>query len=543
MSAPFALALVLLELETVTPAQDMVLVSIPQAWVGCSPQDNRCLADEKPGAWVGLRPFWLDTQEVTLGAFRAFATATGRAVPTQPPTSGDRAPVVNVSHRDAEAFCRWLGKRLPSEAEWEAAARGGDPEAIYPTGGTISHDSANFSGVAGRDRFPGLAPVGSFAPNPLGIFDLAGNVWEWVADSYTPTPPRQQQANPDGKLKVTKGGAWNTGPLSLRVSNRGRLPENAVSDGVGFRCARDSQEGEVPSPAAAPLPAGAGVVPAPGDAGLTPSPTPAGPRKEPLPLPPVLQSALVEPLQERIVGPAQVALIRLPGGSFQRGCVKGDSLCSADEQPRREITLTPFWMAKTEVTVAQFRAFVEASGTLMPDQPTWSGEHFPVVNVTWEEAQAFCRWLGGRLPTEAEWEYAARGGAAGMRYPGGHEITHDEANFDGVEGRDQFTKAAPVGSFPPNGFGLLDMLGNVWEWCWDWYRDDYYASSPPQDPMGPQEGSQKVVRGGSFTSDPGRLRLSYRSSLKPDERWVFTGFRCVIPGSGEGFTAPASRRP
>ena len=511
MHVPRWLASMVLWQAVSAHGQETVLVQLPKAWVGCSQEDARCLADEKPGGEVALQPFRIDTREVTVAAYRAFALATGRPVPPQPPGSGDNHPMVNVTHADAAAYCAWLGKRLPTEAEWEAAARGTLGPVPYPTGTSLTHDDANFAGTGGRDRYPALAPVGSFPPNSLGLFDMAGNVWEWVADDFSPQPPRTQGAVAGCVLKVLKGGAWNTPPASLRVSNRGRLPASAAFEAVGFRCAAAAEE-SLPPAAPAPAPESSGQKAAAGPAVL-PTPVPHEPTT----------------LEERRVGPAQVPVVLLPGGPFERGCVKGDSLCSADEQPRRIITLSPFAIGKTEVTVAQFRAFAEASGVAVPEQPSWSGENFPVVNVTWDEAMAFCRWLGGRLPSEAEWEYAARGGVAGQRYPKGQEITHDEANFDGVGGRDEFPKAAPVASFPPNSFGLFDMLGNVWEWCQDWYREDYYAQSPQRDPQGPETGQGKVVRGGSFTSDPGRLRLSYRSSLAPDKRWLFTGFRCVIP--------------
>ncbi|MGQ9836201.1 MAG: formylglycine-generating enzyme family protein [Thermoanaerobaculaceae bacterium] len=500
-------------------AQEMVTVDLHHAWVGCVPGDTSCPGDESPGGEVAFTPFAIDAYEVTVEAYRRFAAATGRVLPPQPPGSNDRSPVVNVTHGEAAAFCAYLGKRLPTEAEWEAAARGNAQGSIYPWPGPPTNDHGNFSGVGGKDRFPGLAPVGSFAPNSLGLFDMAGNVWEWVADDYLPKPPSSQAAAKGGKLKVVKGGAWNSLFPSLRISNRGRLPADTASDTVGFRCARESQptapEASAPESSAASLPQPAPEGPPPQNPALDQLPTPTDARA---------------PSREEQVSPAQVPMVFLPGGSFERGCVKGDWQCSADEQPRRFIRLSPFAIGKTEVTVGQYRVFAEATGATLPEQPTWSGENFPVVNVTWEESQSFCTWLGGHLPTEAQWEYAARAGTGGTRFPKGAEISHEEANYDGVEGRDQFAKAAPVGSFPPNGFGLFDMLGNVWEWCLDWYQEDYYAKSPEVDPQGPPQGKKKVVRGGSFTSDPGRLRLSYRSSLAPNQRWLFTGFRCVLPG-------------
>lgn len=500
-------------------AQEMVTVDLHHAWVGCVPGDTACPGDESLGGEVAFTPFAIDAYEVTVGEYRRFAAATGRVLPPQPPGSDDRYPVVNVSHGEAAAFCAYLGKRLPTEAEWEAAARGNLQGSIYPWPGPPTNDFGNFSGVGGKDRFPGLAPVGSFAPNSLGLFDMAGNVWEWVADDYLPKPPSSQAAAKGGKLKVVKGGAWNSPFPSLRISNRGRLPADTASETVGFRCAGESQqkapEASQPESSAAPPPQSIPEGPLPQTSTLDRLPTPTDTRA---------------PLREEQISAAQVTMVFLPGGFFERGCIKGDSQCSADEQPRRFIRLSPFAIGKTEVTVGQYRVFAEATGATLPQQPTWSGENFPVVNLTWEESQSFCTWLGGHLPTEAQWEYAARAGTGGARYPKGAEISHEEANYDGVEGHDQFAKAAPVASFPPNAFGLFDMLGNVWEWCLDWYQEDYYAKSPEVDPQGPPQGEKKVVRGGSFTSDPGRLRLSYRSSLAPNQRWLFTGFRCVLPG-------------
>lgn len=515
---------------------EMVLVPAGQAWVGCVGADAACYPEEKPGRLVTLtRPFWIDRTEVTVGEYRAFALATGRSLPPAPPfRQDDHHPVVNVSWQDAADFCTWAGKRLPSEAEWEAAARGGQAEWVYPHGREASPESFNIGGSGARDRFPSTAPVASFPPNPLGLHDMAGNVWEWVEDwfavdahSATAVDPR---GPPRGTQRVMKGGAWNSALVSVRVSNRGRFPPDTRRDTVGFRCARDA-EGETvaagtttaPPPPTAPLPTP--VAPPP------PQPTPAAPVAEALAAPAPLPSPVAGP--ERITEPGGLTMVLLRPGSFERGCVLGDASCFADEQPRHLVTLTlGFYVHETEVTVGAFRAYAQATGRRMVEVPSWADDSHPVVLVTWEDAQGYCRWIGGRLPSEAEWEYAARGGRAGQRYPFGESIDHDHANYDGTEGGDVFPKSAPVKSFPSNGFGLYDTAGNVWEWCADWYAERVYSAEPVRDPQGPTEGTRRVVRGGSWTSDPGRLRTSYRFSLEPGTESLAVGFRCVKPAPG-----------
>ena len=518
---------------------EMVLIPGGSVWVGCVPSDGACYPEEKPGRMVTLTSaFWLDVTEVTVGAYRVFAAATGRSLPPPPAfRQDDTHPVVNVSWQDAAEYCAWAGKRLPSEVEWEAAARAGRAEWIYPTGTAISPESVNFGGALARDRFAYTAPVASFPPNPLGIHDLAGNVWEWVADWFSPDAAAAPAVDPrgpsGGSQRVMKGGAWNSQPVSLRISNRGRFPPDTRRDTVGFRCARDvggeAAARSAPAPSAVPR-----EVPAPAPP-ATPVPTP----EHPDPLPAVPSSLVPTPKPAVPAVPqdlrkardaAGLEMVFLPPATFQRGCVLGDASCFADEQPRHAVTLTQgFFVHVTEVTVGAFRAFAAATGKKMVEVPSWADDTHPVVNVTWEDAQAYCRWIGGRLPTEAEWEYAARGGVGGRRYPWGDSIDHDHANFDGLGGRDTFPKSAPVGSFPANGFGLHDTAGNVWEWCADYYAERAYGTEAVSDPSGPAEGVRRVVRGGSWTSDPGRLRTSYRFSLEPATESLSVGFRCVRP--------------
>jgi formylglycine-generating enzyme required for sulfatase activity len=190
-----------------------------------------------------------------------------------------------------------------------------------------------------------------------------------------------------------------------------------------------------------------------------------------------------------------------------------------------------------EVPVDAYERFVAATGGSMPTEPDkdtmpgyndgWRKKNHPMVKVTWDDAAGFCRWSGGRLPSEAEWEYAARGGAEGFKYPWGNDRSHDQANYWRTGGQDQGTYPAPVGSVPPNAFGLYAMSGNVYEWVADWYSEDFYARSPRADPAGPPRGRLRVTRGGAGFLNPAVMRISTRLRSAPDTRNIAVGIRCA----------------
>ena len=183
-------------------------------------------------------------------------------------------------------------------------------------------------------------------------------------------------------------------------------------------------------------------------------------------------------------------------------------------------TTEHFWMGTTEVTVGQFKKFLAESDHQFSGD-LWKGiyqvsptDDHPMVYVSWHDATAYAKWAGKRLPTQAEWEFAARGGLVGKKYSWGNDkgLARDYANYQGTDGKDKWRYTAPVGSFKPNGYGLYDMAGNVWEWCQDWYDSG-------QD--------QKVLLGGSWFYNTYYLRLANPTSYHPDIRTYRYGFRCV----------------
>jgi formylglycine-generating enzyme required for sulfatase activity len=210
----------------------------------------------------------------------------------------------------------------------------------------------------------------------------------------------------------------------------------------------------------------------------------------------------------------------IPPGTVMMGCSPEDKACEPDESPRHRIALSRgFWIGRTEMTVAGWRKHRTA-----PDE---KADDHPIGGVGWQEAADFCRAVGGRLPTEAEWEYAARAGTEASRYGQREQIAWYNPTPDVEPGPDN--RSRPVARKLPNNFGLYDMIGNVWEWVADFYEADYYARSPESDPKGPAGGAAWVIRGGSWRSGPSRsARASDRNAQKTTSGREDVGFRCVI---------------
>jgi formylglycine-generating enzyme required for sulfatase activity len=543
--------------------------------MGCVPGDD-CdrddRKDERPRHPVRLtKGFWMGQTEVTVEAFLKFAADTGRRTTAEMDgwsvlfdgrkpvrkegmswrspgfDQGPKHPVVDVSWYDAEAFCAWAGGRLPTEAEWERAARGGVEGRKYVWGDDpfpvlAKARQANVADEAAKRAYPGFrvvpgyddgyshtSPVGAFAPNGFGLFDMEGNVAEWCSDWHDERYYAEAAEDPrgpgTGEQRVVRGGSWVDETSFLRVSRRYFDAPATHKSFIGFRCVREA-------PAPAPIPK---------------APDSAAPPR------------------------ATVAdYVLVPPGAFEMGCVASDRECQPDEKPSRHVEISRgVWLGRTEVTVGAFREFVSATGyRTTAESDGWSlafdgrslkkkegvswrspgfeqADSHPVVHVSWYDATAFCAWTGGRLPTEAEWERAARGDRPPTKYlwgDGGEPLVGgvkqanvaDQSlkvlhpNLKTIPGYDDghpFT--APVATFAPNGLSLHDTAGNVAEWCADSYDEKYYSLSIDRDPVGPPFGQERMIRGGSWLDDASNLRASYRVRDAPTYHDGLVGFRCA----------------
>jgi formylglycine-generating enzyme required for sulfatase activity len=280
-------------------------------------------------------------------------------------------------------------------------------------------------------------------------------------------------------------------------------------------------------------------------------------------------------------------MVELPGGQFLMGTDYGHAFPQDGEGPVRSVMLSPLSVDQYPVTNECFAEFIHATGYVTeaerfgwsfvfwlhlpknhspalvqgrdPTAPWWYGvkgamwnapegpgshinarQDHPVVHVSWNDAQAFCRWSGRRLPSEAEWEYAARGGLEQKLYPWGdqlrvggvHRCNIWQGDFPNVDiAEDGYAGTCPVVAFPPNGFNLYSMVGNTWEWCADWFSPDFHRTASTINPKGPPEGTARVMKGGSFLchrSYCNRYRVAARSSNTPDSSCSNLGFRCVL---------------
>jgi formylglycine-generating enzyme required for sulfatase activity len=283
-------------------------------------------------------------------------------------------------------------------------------------------------------------------------------------------------------------------------------------------------------------------------------------------------------------------MVKIPGGKFTMGTNSDVGFPADGEGPVRDVTVDSFFIDSRAVTNAEFFRFIRETGYAtdaeqfgwsfvfedflsatqrenafdrVDEAPWWlaveganwlhpegPGSHVlkdrldhPVVHISWRDARAYCEWAGKRLPTEAEWEKAARGGLEQARYPWGSELTPDgehrcniwQGTFpDHNTEADGFAGTAPVDAFEPNDYGLYNMAGNIWNWCYDWFDAKYHVDGPRDNPMGPSSGTERVIRGGSYlchNSYCNRYRVAARTSNAPDSTTGHMGFRCAMDAS------------
>jgi sulfatase modifying factor 1 len=429
--------------------------------------------------------------------------------------------------------------------------------------------------------------VGRYPPNNFGIYDMHGNAAEWCSDwfsmSYYREPPHADPTGPSaGALHAVRGGSWSSSAIYCRSAHRAAEISTYRSDRVGFRVVCVGTKAPWP-----PIPS----APAARSPGAAPAPLVAPFNAEQIGDARKAWSRYAQ-IDEQATNLAGQTMLLVPPGEFLMGSTpqqiaqmarfdpKWKKETAKSEQPPHHIRINHlFYLAAHEVTRGQFARFVRAtgyksvceraggqgagvdaaSGKFKVDRKfNWHNVGFaqddnhPVINVSWRDAMAFCTWLTWRegkiyrLPTEAEWEYACRAGTTTLFASGDDPESlatmanvADEsvkAKFPGlhsIKARDGYIFTAPVGSFRPNAFGLFDMHGNVREFCGDWHADDYYAKSPESDPSGPSSGTNRVFRGGAWTSSAAECRSASRGASKPTSAGLSLGFRVAADPSGK----------
>ena len=493
----------------VSPIDGMSMVHIPEGEfiMGSDFYDE----DERPAHRVYLDEFWIDQYEVTNQQYARCMHENRCRAPLMYFGLDDHLgdpeysshPVTGMSWEDANEYCSWAGRRLPTEAEWEKAARGPVGQ-TYPWGEQLGCTFANY-----YPCFGDLLPVGSFADGQslYGAYDMVGNVLEWVADwygkDYYTSSPFENPEGPDtGQIRVHKGGSWANSGEVVRASNRFGFMANIPYRQIGLRCAAS---GDVPVT----------------ESILTTEPT-------------VESNSMEVPIDG-------MQMLYVPAGGFIMG---GDAYF--EERPVHSVILDAFWIDQTEVTNAMFALFLTDWGNRGEGGAPWldiededsrihfvggswradqTYENHPVAEVTWYGANAYCAWVGRRLPTEAEWEKAARG-ITGNIFPwGNNNPTAQLLNFN-----DSVGNTTEVGSYPDgiSPLGAQDMAGNVWEWVADRYSRTYYSNSPLENPVGPETGFFRVLRGGGWNSRDTFVRSIHRNRGAPTISHDFVGFRCAM---------------
>jgi formylglycine-generating enzyme required for sulfatase activity len=561
---------------------DMVLIPGGIFLRGSPGQELGRAMEEGPQREVIIPVFWIGKYPITQAQWKAVSAMGKIAQDLNPNPSyqqGDHLPVENISWYDAMEFCARLSAHtdqeytLPSEAQWEYACRAGTITPFH-FGETITTDLANYAGTEHQSKqgrsssgFYGSGPkgtyrqkttdIGSFPPNAFGLYDMHGNVWEWCLDHWH---DNYRNAPGDGTAwissdlsadRVLRGGSWVDGPAYCRAAFRFHHQPDYRLGLNGFRVVRlppkpivhadmvrliknhessDKKEAEQ-------------KVWVPPQSLVNAEPTYPHFSFEVVTV--NHRGQIVDrqqssaPYQTLDLGQGvTLDMVLIPGGSFLMGSPNSEPDRDRREGPQHQVTLAGFWMGKYPVTQAQYQA-------IMGNNPAkFKGDNRPVEQVSWNDAIEFCDRLSQKLgqpynlPSEAQWEYACRAGTT-TPFHFGETLTTDLANYNGNDTYGAGPKGiyrdetSEVGSFPPNGFGLYDMHGNVWEWCLDRWHNSYQGAPADGSAWISDENkllglfSNIVCRGGSWDSFPRSCRCAYGFFSTPAFCNFYDGFRVV----------------
>ena len=446
------------------------------------------------------KPFWLDRYEVTNRQFAQF-----KGVAAQHSTwVGVNRPRETITWFEARDFCAKRGTRLPTEAEWEYAARGPD-DLVYTWGNNYVEDNEYYPLQASAD-------VGS-KPGALswvGAYDMLGNVKQWVSTLYQPYPysatdGRESNTDTSGQ-RVVRGGlyTWNRG--SIRSATRSGYAPDTVVETIGFRCVRSYAATGQPTIAATNAAEGT-----------------------PTAVPTVTADAQWNPVMQTFDG---VEMVLVPPGCFMMGSTQEqiDALSMwnmtglAAESPQSRVCFDkPFWLDRYVVTNGQF---LQLSG-VAARQSEWTGPNRPRESITWFEARDFCAKRGTRLPTESEWEYAARGPDDPL-YPWGDALARDDGIYPSEINSGIHGETVDVGTKPraDSWVGASDMTGNVEQWTSTLYRPYPYNATDGRE-SNTDTSSQRVLRGGSWHDNFGALHTAFRFGRPPSDGSNTASFRCA----------------
>ena len=499
-----------------SPIDGMTLVYVPAGEFAMGSRDGYGNDDEHPQHQVYLDEYWIDQTEVTNAMYEMCVADNGCTPPHNFISNKSEAyfknaqfddfPVIYVDWYQADAYCTWAGRELPTEAQWEMAARG--PESFnYPWGnGSVSSNLANYDRIdndiyTGDTIKVGSKPEGA---SPFGALDMAGNVEEWTADwwgEYSSEPETNPTGPSSGEERIVRGGSFTSHSYDLYSSNRWNVMESTInSNRIGFRCALSASK-------LLSLPT----------TSIQPTKTPN-------------QFSIGSTQVSQIDG---MTLNYVPEGYFIMG--SPDSKGNLDEHPQHQIFLDAYWIDQTEVTNAMYAKCVDDGVCTLPHslnsnkRNSYFGntqfDNCPVIYVDWNQANEYCNWARRQLPTEAQWEKAARG-PEGYTYPWGDSSpTSDQANFTNSIGDTTIVGSFPQGNSP---YGAMDMAGNVREWTADWYKSSLLYVPEPN-PIGPSTGQYRVVRGGAWNDIDYNLRSAYRFYNNPTYNYHNVGFRCISP--------------